>query len=250
MIKSVLQSIPSYVMGVYLLSESTIKDIERMMNSFWWGGGSNRKGIRWFAWDRMTCPKSVGGMGFRDLHTFNLAMIAKQGWNIMTKPHTLVAKLYKARYFPNSSLFNSKLGHSPSYAWRGIWKARQILMHGCRWSIGDGASIKVMGEPWLRGKDETWVPSPQEQGVYNITVHDLMRPNEKMWDKEKVESLFIAHIAKSILNVPLLSMIEEDKLVWAGNTHGDYSVKSGYNLMLNFSGRFQSLAYNGNWNCL
>jgi ribonuclease HI len=107
-----------------------------------------------------------------------------------------------------------------------------------------------MGEPWLRGKDETWVPSPQEQGVYNITVHDLMRPNEKMWDKEKVESLFTAHIAKSILNVPLFSIIEEDKLVWAGNTHGDYSVKSGYNLMLNFSGRFQSLACNGNWNCL
>ncbi|MCI51865.1 RNA-directed DNA polymerase (Reverse transcriptase), partial [Trifolium medium] len=31
MIKSVLQAIPSYVMSVYLLPESTIKDIERMM---------------------------------------------------------------------------------------------------------------------------------------------------------------------------------------------------------------------------
>jgi hypothetical protein len=38
MIKSVLQAIPSYVMGVYLLPDSTINDIERMMNSFWWGG--------------------------------------------------------------------------------------------------------------------------------------------------------------------------------------------------------------------
>jgi hypothetical protein len=150
MIKSVLQAIPSYVMGVYLLSESTIKDIERMMNSFWWGGGSHRKGIRWLAWDQMTCPKAVGGMDFRDLHTFNLAMMAKQGWNIMTKPHTLVSRLYKARYFPNSSLFASKLGHNPSYAWRGIWKARQILMHGCRWSIQNGSSINVIGEPWFR----------------------------------------------------------------------------------------------------
>jgi hypothetical protein len=29
------------------------KDIERMMNSFWWDGGTNNKSIRWFAWDRM-----------------------------------------------------------------------------------------------------------------------------------------------------------------------------------------------------
>ncbi|MCI34268.1 RNA-directed DNA polymerase (Reverse transcriptase), partial [Trifolium medium] len=87
-----------------------------MMNSFWWGGGTNNKGIRWLAWDHMTPPKAQGGMGFRDLHSFNLAMIAKQGWNIMTHPHTLLAKLYKAR-----------------------------------WSVGNGANIKVMSEPWLRG---------------------------------------------------------------------------------------------------
>jgi hypothetical protein len=77
-----------------------------------------------------------------------------------------------------------------------------------------------------------------------------MHPNEKMWDKEKVESLFTAHTAKSILNVPLFSMIEEDKLVWVDNTHGDYSVKSGYNLMLNFSGRVQNLDCHGDWNSL
>jgi hypothetical protein len=150
-IKSVLQVIPSYVIGVYLLPDSTIKDIERMMNSFWWGGGANNnKGIRWLAWDRMTHPKSQGRMGFRDLHAFNLAMIAKQRWNILTKPHTLVAKLYKARYFLNSSFFESKIGHNPSNAWRGIWKARDILMNGCRWRIGNGANIKVMYDPWLR----------------------------------------------------------------------------------------------------
>jgi hypothetical protein len=45
----------------------------------------------------MTHPKGQGGLGFRDLHTFNLAMIAKQGWKILTNPHTLVARIYKAR---------------------------------------------------------------------------------------------------------------------------------------------------------
>ncbi|GAU45967.1 hypothetical protein TSUD_194140 [Trifolium subterraneum] len=96
--------------SVYIVPDSIIKDMERMMNSFWWGGGTNNKGIRWLAWDGMTHPKAQGGMGFRDLHTFNLALITKQGWNMMTKPNSLVAKLFKARYFPNSSLFESKIG--------------------------------------------------------------------------------------------------------------------------------------------
>jgi hypothetical protein len=116
MIKSVLHAIPFYVMSVYLILDSTIKDIGRMMNSFWWGGGANNKGVWWLAWDRMTLLKAQGGMGFRDLRAFNLAMIAKQGWNIMTKPHTLVAKLFKAMYFSNSSLFESKTSHNLSYA--------------------------------------------------------------------------------------------------------------------------------------
>jgi hypothetical protein len=45
MIKSILQTIPSYVMSVYLLPESTIKEIERIGG----GGGANHKGIRWLA---------------------------------------------------------------------------------------------------------------------------------------------------------------------------------------------------------
>ncbi|PNY07840.1 ribonuclease H [Trifolium pratense] len=112
----------------------------------------------------MAYPKAQGRMGFRDLHTFNLAMIAKQGWNIITKPHTLMAKIYKARYFPDSSLFESQIGHNPSYAWRGIWKARHILMNGCRWIIGSGTNIKVMSDPWLREKEGAWIQLPQVQG--------------------------------------------------------------------------------------
>jgi hypothetical protein len=80
MIKSVLQAIPSYVMSIFLLPASIINAIETMMNSFWWGcGGSTNRGIHWMSWEKLAMHKTHGGMGFKDLAAFNLAMLGKQG---------------------------------------------------------------------------------------------------------------------------------------------------------------------------
>jgi hypothetical protein len=49
-IKLVLQAIPSYVMSMFIFPSSFINDIEKMLNVFWWGGGTaNNKGIHWLA---------------------------------------------------------------------------------------------------------------------------------------------------------------------------------------------------------
>ncbi|CAJ2672830.1 unnamed protein product [Trifolium pratense] len=217
LIKSVLQSIPSYVMSVYIIPETTIKEIERMFNSFWWGGGSNNRGIKWLVWDRMTFLKEYGGLGFRNLQLFNMAMVAKR--------NSLVEKVYKARNFPNSSFLASHLCNNSSYAWRSIWKSRQVLLNGCRRKIGDGTNIKVMNEPWLKKEDGKWMQSPQEQGVSSLYVNQLMLANGKVWDNNKVSALFPINVANSILAVPLYDDIEEDQLVWDDDMHENYNVR-------------------------
>jgi hypothetical protein len=77
-----------------------------------------------------------------------------------------------------------------------------------------------------------------------------MHSNEKVWDREKIESLFNTHVAKCILDIPLLSMIEEDKLIWVDSMYGEYSVRSGYNLWMNLSGKIQYSACHEDWNSL
>ncbi|GAU10749.1 hypothetical protein TSUD_425820, partial [Trifolium subterraneum] len=98
--------------------------------------------------------------------------------------------------------------------------------------------------------DGAWLPSPQIQGVQNLTVKDLMVPNMKVWDREKIESIFPLHTAKRILEVPLFDMIEEDKLLWIDSTQGQYSVKSGYKLMSNIAGTANVMYQQDDWQSL
>jgi ribonuclease HI len=107
-----------------------------------------------------------------------------------------------------------------------------------------------MNEPWLRDIEGAWIPSPQNQGVHNLYVSDLMSPNMKVWDRGKIESLFSMEVANRILDIPLFDMLDEDKLVWVDNAYGYYSVKSGYKLMLNVTGKVVDASQQADWHSL
>jgi hypothetical protein len=50
-----------------------------MINSFWWGlKPSENQGIHCMTWHKLSVAKDYGGMGFRNLYAFNIAMLAKQ----------------------------------------------------------------------------------------------------------------------------------------------------------------------------
>lgn len=78
LLKTVIQALPTYAMSVFLLPLEMCKDIEQLMCRFCWKTDTkNNKGIHWASWDRMCKPKGNGGMGFRKLHDFNVALLRK-----------------------------------------------------------------------------------------------------------------------------------------------------------------------------
>lgn len=47
--------------------------------------------------------KEADGRDFRDLHLFNITLLAKIGWRLILDPDALVCRVLKARYFKNGA---------------------------------------------------------------------------------------------------------------------------------------------------
>lgn len=55
-------------------------------------------------WDKICQPREGEGLGIKKFKFLNQAMVAKQFWRIQHSPNSLLAKTYKAKYFPRTSL--------------------------------------------------------------------------------------------------------------------------------------------------
>jgi hypothetical protein len=105
----------------------------------------DKKKIHWVNWKKTYKAKSKGGIGFKDLRAFNEALLAKQGWRLTTNPDSLVAKIFKAKYYPNSDFLSAK--HSQTLASLGRASRRLVgsLKRAANGSLGTAKALTFGG---------------------------------------------------------------------------------------------------------
>lgn len=88
-------------MSVFKLPRKLCKNIASMMSNFLMEPPTQKKEHSLEKWEQLETSKACGGLGFRNIETFNNAMLSKQLWRVLKAPNSLVAWIFKHKYLVN-----------------------------------------------------------------------------------------------------------------------------------------------------
>lgn len=199
-------------MSCFLLPKTTCDAINSQVSGFWWGKTDGKRKISWISWRRLSLLKSEGGMGFRDLNAFNIALLAKQAWKIQENPSSLLARLYKGRYYNSSTFLQSTSLTTSSYGWRSIQAGKELLNKGLTIQIANGEHTRVWEDQWLPVLPPQKVISPCL--VPDMKVSVLINPLTGTWDVDKLNQFLLPVDIDVILRIRLSRHNSHDKYIW------------------------------------
>jgi hypothetical protein len=257
LIKSVAQALPGFVMAVFKLSLGFCEQYEKLIRDFWWGDDQNHRKVHWTAWDNLTKPKGKGGLGFRDMHLFNQALLARQAWRLIQKPDSLCAKVLKARYYPHGNILDTVFYADPSPVWKGVEFGLELLKVGIINRIGDGRKTQIMRDQWLP-RDSGLKITALKKNSRKRWVNQLINTEDRSWNTTLLHELFHEHDTQAILRIQLPQQEQADRVAWHYETNGLFSVKSAYRLAYSLKHQlrdFTSSSTNTDgdrslWNCV
>jgi hypothetical protein len=79
-------------------------------------------------WSSICVPKVAGGLGFRHMHDFNLSLIAKLSWKLLTNANFLWVQQLQKKYIKYGNFISSPNPSSTSWLWKGIQKIKAIYL--------------------------------------------------------------------------------------------------------------------------
>lgn len=156
LIKSVLQSLPSYYFSMFEAPVGVVNTLEGLIRKFLWGGNGDVRKLHWVGWDKVSRPIKSGGLGIRKLEDTNNAFLVKWLWRYKHEGVALWRRVVDAIHgsnrkweiYPRSARFAG--------TWTKIVKCGMRLKVGnvssvdmIRARLGNGMDIRFWIDPWI-----------------------------------------------------------------------------------------------------
>ncbi|XP_056691351.1 uncharacterized protein [Spinacia oleracea] len=95
--------------------------------SFLWSGQAYSSKPSNISWKSSCCEKKEGGLGFRDILTWNTAAIGKYVWAVATKQDSIWIKWVSSVYVKDGEWWEYQPNNSASWYWRKICETKEVL---------------------------------------------------------------------------------------------------------------------------
>lgn len=227
LLKTMLAALPTYTMSCFKLPKSLCKQIHSVLTRFWWDMKPELRKMCWVSWEKLTLPKSAGGLGFREIEQFNDALLAKHAWKLLKNPSSLLGHILLNKYCRDDGLLECSAPSSASHGWRGILVGRDILKKKLGWAIGTGDQVHVWRENWLSPEEQCGPIDPPTFETQELRVKDLLLPSAE-WNVEKIRLHLPHHEAQ--IKMLVLSSSLKDEQVWLPEKKDSYTTRSAYAL--------------------
>ncbi|XP_038987017.1 uncharacterized protein LOC103701709 [Phoenix dactylifera] len=209
LVRSVLCSMPVYIMAHTVVPKMVLVGIERLMRSFLWGSLGRGHGMHLVAWERVCLPLSEGGLGVQSL-------LARRAVQIVLEPHGHWSQIMIARY-GRAGLVGQVVGsRRSSFMWREVGRYLPMARAHSRWLIGDGQTIDVMKDPWVDALPlSLWPTMISGEGAVGLRICDLLVPGVMEWDDDRLGQLFGEHLAERVRALSVPGSAGPDVRVWS-----------------------------------
>jgi len=143
-------------MSLYLFSISAapkwvLKNIRNLQRNFLWGSSGHKRKWALVKWTEVCLPKSAGGLGLRVPLYNNNIMGARIWWNWISKPHTLRARLWRAKYASGSAikdLIRISTTTPSSLIWNVAKQHSAFIQAHSFWEIHSGTTTRFWEDSW------------------------------------------------------------------------------------------------------
>ena len=223
LVKAVAQAVPVYSMSCFKLPRGLCEHLNMLIRKFWWGSKEGKRKPHWVSWKTMTQPKGMGGLGFKDIEIFNLALLAKQAWRLLQNQESLSARILKSVYYPNTSIMHAPLGSHPSQIWRAAVEGRDVLKQGLIRRIGNGETTDIWADNWI---PRDHMLRPYGSLIPNPPVHvsELINSTNASWDMQKLQQVFMPMDIQAIIQIAICTRNISDFWSWHFENKGNFSV--------------------------
>ncbi|KAG6729257.1 hypothetical protein I3842_01G018300 [Carya illinoinensis] len=150
LIKCTLSNLPTYFLSLFPIPVRVALHIEKLQRDFLWGGLGEEFKFHLVRWEKVCRPLSYGGLGIRNLRTFNWVLLGKWLWRYHKEPDALWKMVIESKY---GSLWGGWCTNEVRGAYGvGLWKyirgGWEVFSRHTNFRLGDGTKIKFWHDTW------------------------------------------------------------------------------------------------------